>query len=184
MTVGEILSLAAALSGKDELSRAFAEGDVDTCDDDVKKFYNAYSITVSELCEEVSPLISEQTLSSVNGKFYYTAFDKRVLEIVSARVNGKEVPFRQRLFYVEAEPGEVEFSYVYAPDEIADLSSDCALDDKVFSKRVVSKGVASEYLISVGAFEEAVFFRKAFEESVGKIVLKKKIKKLKKRAWV
>ena len=183
MKVGDILSLAAALSGKEELSRAFADNDEDRSEEDVAKFFDAYEITIGELCEEVAPLLNEEELSAADGKFYYTAFGNKVLEIVKAEKDGKEIPFKQRLFYVETKSGEVKFTYVYAPKEASSCAEECVLDDRIFSKRVVAKGVASEYLITVGAFDEAVFLRKAYEAAIEKIVLKKKVKKLKKRIW-
>ena len=98
-------------------------------------------------------------------------------------VKGKEIPFKQRLTYVETGEATTEFLYDYAPRSASRAEDDCCYDERVFSERVLAKGVASEYLITIGMFEEAVVTRKAFEEAITKFVLKKKREKLKKRTW-
>ena len=183
MKVGKILSLAATLAFKDELSKDFSKGEIDYEDEDVKKLFLAYNLVIGELTEEIQPLYDVVELTQPSKKFYYSAFPKKVKQIVKASAKGKEIPFKQRLTYVETGEATTEFLYDYAPRQASRAEDDCCYDERVFSERVLAKGVASEYLITIGMFEEAVVTRKAFEEAITKFVLKKKREKLKKRTW-
>lgn len=183
MKVGKILSLAATLAFKDQLSKDFISCDVDYDDEDVKKLFLAYNLVIGELTEEIQPLYDEVDLYSPDKKFPYSAFPKKVKQIIRAESNGKEIPFKQRLTFVETGEQVTRFLYDYAPISASSANDDCCYDEKVFSERVLAKGVASEYLITIGMFEEAVVIRKAFEDAVTKFVLKKKREKLKKRTW-
>ena len=183
MKVGKILSLAATLAFKDDLSKAFSEGVADMEDEEVKKLFLAYNLVIGELSEEIQPLLDEVSLYGDDGKYYYSSFPKKVKKIIKASCFGKEIPFRQKLTYVETGKPTTDFLYDFAPISASSVDDDCCYDETIFSERVLAKGVASEYLLTVGLFEEAVVLRKAFEEAIERFVLKKKRGKLRKRTW-
>ena len=183
MKVGKILSLAATLAFKDDLSKGFSEGDVDYSDEEVKKLFTAYNLVIGELTEEIQPLFDEASLYSDDGKYYYTVFPKKVKRIVKAKVGEREIPFKQRLTYVETGKTQTDFLYDYAPTSASSADDECCYNESVFSERVLAKGVASEYLLTVGLFDEAIVLRKAFEEAIERYSLRKKREKMKKRTW-
>lgn len=185
MTVGEIISLGALFAGKDDISADFAAGDVDKNDNDIKKFFTAYNVTISELCEEVEPIVAVETVSAPGGKIYYADLQKKAVRIFKLKADGKAVPFLIEPEYVAVKvaASEFEITYAYAPEYVSDTAAACPYDQKTFSVRTLAKAVAAEYLITVGLFEEAAVLRKDFEDAVAKYALKKKREKIKKRVW-
>lgn len=183
MTVGDIISLGALLAGKDDVSADFAAGLANDSDNDVKKFYTAYNLTISELCEEVEPITTTERVAAEGGKIYYSDLSKKATRIIDVTADGKPLAFKIFPQYVSVDATAADITYAYAPEYVTDGGAVCPYDEKTFSKRTLATAVAAEYLITVGLFEEAVTLRKAFEDAISVYAIKKKRKNMKKRVW-
>lgn len=182
MKIKEILSLAATLAAKDDVATAFSNGTADKTDKTVAKFYTAYDLVISELSEEIEPLVTSETIVS-DGRISFGDFTEKVKEILKVERDGREIPFSVEIDGVKTEAGEVTITYDYLAARADNGNDECPYPDRVFSMRVLAKAVAAEYLLTVGLFEEAVVLRRAFEAAVTSYALSKKRKAVRKRTW-
>lgn len=183
MTVSSVLSLAALLCNKEDVSRDFGNDHIDYTDPEIKKFLTAYDLVISELSEDIEPILYRENLTSESGNYYFANFAKKIKEMVKVESSGKEIDYVLDYDHIETKASSITVTYEYVPEETTDASIECPYDESVFSKRVLAKACAAEYLLTVGLFEEAVVLRKSFENAVTSYALKKKRKKMKKRTW-
>ena len=183
MTVGEIISLGALLSGKDDISADFAAGDANGNDAEIKKFFTAYNLTVSELSEEVEPLIKTETIVTDGGKILFTELSEKIKRIIDIKENGRTVAFKVFPQYALTSAAVAEVTYAYSPEYVSSGEEICPYDERTFSKRTLATAVAAEYLLTIGLFDEAVNLRKRFEDEISAYAIRKKRGKMKKRTW-
>lgn len=182
MKIKDIFYIVCELCGNTVLGVGVKNSEVKKDDADIKRMFDCYNLVVHELSEEVEPLIYRQTLSSENGKFYYSLFTKTPKQILKAFVNGKEVTFKIHLDFVEVNASNVEFLYDYVPQK-AETLYDTAEYDGIFSARLLALGVASEYLLISGLYKEALMMREKFEKGITSYKQKKN-RVIKARRWV
>ncbi len=173
MKIKDIFYIVCELCGNNALAESIKKSEVNIDDSDIKRMINCYNLVVSELSEEVEPLIFSETLSSLNGKFYYSDFSKTPRQVLKVLVNGKETDFIVYSDYVKVEATEAEIIYDYVPKNAENLDS-LAEYDGVFSERVLALGVASEYLLVSGLYQEALMMREKFEKAITSFKQKQK----------
>lgn len=189
MKVGKILSLAAFMSGNNELSEKLdmaTAGNYEFTEEEsceVKNLIECYDITVSELNDERLPLLYKETLTSSDGKFYYGTFEKTPLEIKS--VYKSDIPLKFKVYpkFFTCGENECTVEYNYLVKSVKSLDEECVYDGTAITPRIIAEGVVSELYITLGMFEEALMWRDRYLGSVAKVVLKRKVEPIKPRGW-
>lgn len=189
MKVGNVLSTAAFLTGKRDLSEkitAQLNGEEVLSQEETEeigKLIGYYNITVSELSDEYFPLVERENMKSQDGRFYYKNFKKVPLEIKSVTSGNIPVTFKVYPTYFTAEPGDVEVTYAYRYENKKNLDDICEYFGTSISERIIAEGVVSEWLMNDGMFEEAVMWRTRYVNSLKNCLVKRKVGKIKPRGW-
>ena len=182
MTVKDVIYYAFIMCGKEDIAAHIASGAAPDDNPDVVRMLNCYNLTVLELSEDVEPLIFTETLSSLTGEYFYTNFTKPPKQILKVTSGGKDVPFEVFHDHVKTDCTACDITYDYRAARATSLSAPVEYDEKVFSPRVLAMGVASEYLLVGGAYDESLTWRERFESSVETYLLGRK-KRIKPRRW-
>ncbi len=182
MKIKDIFYIVCELCGNNALAESIKNSEVSNDNSDIKRMINCYNLVISELSEEVEPLIFSETLSSLDEKFYFSNFAKTPRQVLNVLVNGKEKDFKVYPDYVKVEATQAEIIYDYVPKTCENLDS-LAEYDGIFSERVLALGVASEYLLVSGLYQEALMMREKFEKAITSFKQKQKLI-IKARRWV
>jgi hypothetical protein len=115
------------------------------------------------------------------GKIYYKDLSRTPLRILKVSDhNGNAVRYTQSIEYIETQES-VQIEYEYLPRKAA-INEECPYSSKEIPLSVLAYGVAAEFSIAEGSFEEAVMHHKRFEEGVKALVIPKP-RTLKERRW-
>ena len=93
---------------------------------------------------------------------------------------GESVPFKIFPAYIKTQPGKVRVHYTYTPNKktLEDES------DFLSSARLVSYGMASEYCMATGLFEEASVWDKKYKEGIESAYRTRPCERIRSRRWV
>lgn len=181
MKIKDIFYTVCELCGNSALADSVKKLEIKKDDADIKKMFNCYNLVVSELSEEFVPLTHKETLSSLDGKYYFSSFSKSPKEIKKVFVNGKETEFKVFLDYVSINASEAEIIYEYVAKN-ADNLEEFTEYSGVIPGRILALGVASEYLLVCGLYKEAIMYRDKFEKALLALRQKKNMK-MRARRW-
>lgn len=121
---------------------------------------SALNFVIYEIYDEI-PTRTIEKITSQNKIIPYTAFSKNVSKVKSIRQNGKKSRWKRTDEGLKVErDGEWEVEYTYTPDDVG-LLDEIILPPSV-NIRTVSYGVAGEYSLYVGRFEECSAFDARF----------------------
>ncbi len=183
MKVKELLLTASLLAGKEELNKKIAADEVTADDADVKKLIAALNLITEELAEwNVTPE-KQESLTSSDGKYYYSSFSVSPLRIKKVEYEGAEIPFKAYADKITTKTEKITVTYSYLFPKITALTDDVKVCDLI-GERAVAYGIAAEYLLIAGLFGEAVTLRDRFEESVSSYMTTRKTPKIRKRSWL
>ena len=182
MTVKDVIYYACVMCGRENLSGQIAEGVIPDDNPEIRKMINCYDLTVMELSENIEPLIMTERLCSPVGEYYFADFSKTPKQILKVEVDGKKVDYTLRPDKMIVSAVECDVTYDYRVKPTVSLSDEVEYDENTFSARVLAMGVAAEYLLVSGLFDEAISWRERYEKAVETYVLTKS-KRMKARRW-
>jgi hypothetical protein len=186
MKVREILSQAAFLLGKEELDEFFAGNDTSAesaLQQDAETFLRCYNMVENEIALDYLPLTTEQTMDASAGKVMYTAFLRTPVSITGVTdVYGNKLPYTIFPTYLQTAKGRVAVTYSYAPTEKV-LSSESEFVARA-SKNLLAFGVAGEYCLMKGLYEEAVVWDKKFRDALLCACAQNSPRVVRSRRWV
>ena len=119
MKIGNVLAIAAAMLGNESLSKKIklflSEGATftDEENEEISKLLSGYNITVSELNDEFFPLTHEEDLTSADGRFFFSDFAFRPVEVRAVYRDGVEVPYTHHPTYISAGYNNITVLYEY-----------------------------------------------------------------------
>lgn len=140
------------------------------------------NLVISELAASYIPMICAETVQTSNGKIVFANLTHNVTRILSVKNQfGHDAEFKLFPEYLNVFGGEYTVEYEYAP-------ANYGLNDSVGFKNDVTAallgyGVAAEYCVTQGRFEEAILWRKRYTAGVERIALPKSAK-MKGRCWL
>ena len=189
LKIGNVLAIAAAMLGNESLSKKIklflSEGATftDEENEEISKLLSGYNITVSELNDEFFPLTHEEDLTSADGRFFFSDFTFRPVEVRAVYRDGVEVPYTHHPTYISAGYNNITVLYEYLIDEASDLSAACPYLGTVITDRIIAQGIVSEYAIICGMYEHAIMWRDRYLSSLKSALLRRKVKNIRQRAW-
>ncbi len=130
-----------------------------------ERLISSANMIYEELTEEYVHLKYSEVLTVTDGRIYYSEFSKPVKDVMRIRKNGVSVPFELYPLYVKCDAeGAVTVSYVYHAPELT-LTSDVELPPQ-YSESALATGIASEYFYRSGLYDEAVFYKNRYDNTV------------------
>ena len=184
MKIKDILkNVCAFLTFKDALN--YLENNSQATSDTLKKVNDLTrfsNIVISELAAGYIPMTYKEVVSLENGKLFFSNLTFNATKIISVTdKNGEKINYTLYPAYAKVDISECTVEYEYAPANYG-LNDDIGFNSSVASS-LLAYGVAAEYCISEGRFEEGIMWRKRFTYGVEKIVLPKSAR-LKDRCWL
>lgn len=166
MEVRQILTHVCTLLGLDDVM-ANESADEKT----LSLLLSALNFVIYEIYEQI-PAYHTETVVSKDGIIPYDSFSKNLFKIKKIKKNGLKQSYKmvEEGIVVGCE-GEWEVEYSYIPDEV-ELSDTIVLPPSI-SIRTISYGVAGEYSLYVGRFEDVETYDNRFESAMR--VAKRKI---------
>ena len=140
------------------------------------------NLVISELAATYLPMTCTETVTTTDGKIVFANLTHNVTRILSVKNRfGHDAEFKLFPEYLKVFGGEYTVEYEYAPENYG-------LNDSVGFKKDVTAallgyGVAAEYCVTQGRFEEAILWRKRYTAGVERIALPKSAK-MKGRCWL
>jgi len=183
MNVRDVIYYALIMCGKEDLAENVRAGTAPDDNPDVVRMLNCYNLTVLELSEEIEPLVFTENMTSEDGEYLFENFTKPPKQILKVEVCGKEVPFEVFYDRLKTDQTACEVTYDYRAARATSLADLIEYDEAVFSPRMLAMGVAGEYLLISGIYEESMTWRQRFERSVETYLLGRKTV-IRPRRWI
>lgn len=177
----------AILSAADELGlggcvRAYFEEGGDEGKKEAEALLRCFNTVENEMALDYLPLYCEDEIRSETGAIEYSALSRRPVRILRVTdPQGAAVPFRLFPSRLKTQPGEVRVSYTYTPEKKnEDGDSDYVLQA---SERLFAYGMASEYCLSSGLFEEAEAWDKKYKDALTAAYRARPARVMRSRRW-
>ncbi len=183
MTVKECVMEAAALVGVDKSVKEYLDNVSDEAVDEVRTLIRCFNHVENELALDYLPLLCEEELETETGAVYYSELQRAAVRVLAVTDGwGEEIPFTLFPEYVKTGAGKIRIRYSYTPEEkfISD-ESDFLL---YATKRLFGYGMAAEYCIMSGLYEDAAVWDKKYKDAIKAAYRLKSPKKLRSRRWV
>ena len=182
MTVKEILLAAATeLNVLDEvegyLSGTSTEGEAQA-----NALLRCFNLVENEVALDYLPLLAEDEMETETGTIYYAKLSREAARVVGVWDEwGNAVPFTLFPDYLKTQPNKVRVRYTYLPREKTFKDkSDFTLQASV---RLFAYGVAAEYALASGLFEEAAVWDQKYKDAIKAAYCAKPSRRLRSRRW-
>lgn len=191
MLIKDVLTLAADNLGRQDLqsmitsayNAAVSSGAIPT--GETALLLRCYRLVENEVALDHLPLKAEENLSPTQGYLNFSTFSRPPVDVLYVRdTQGREMDFEvfpERL-RVKDGMGTLVIGYTYSPEE-KNIDKKTAFSDKV-SARLLSFGVASEYLLTCGRYAEAAVWNEKFHEALRAAGLFRRKLCVRARRWV
>ena len=184
MKVKDVIVLAAEELGVGEKVKAFlSQGDV-SGEATTDALVRCFNLVENEVALDYLPLFAEDVVLTDSGRIAFSAFSEnpvRILFVVDS--DGNKVKFNLFPDHIRLEkPAVYTVTYTYSPKkkEIDDES-----DFKTaVSERLFAYGIACEYSLASGMFEEASVWDKKYKEAIRASYRANPAKVMSSRRWV
>lgn len=164
MTVREILTDSAVMLGRtDIVEHLKSKGTDENLEKECENLLRLYNLVESETAVCYKPLKAAQVLAVTNGNVSYSAFSKSPVDVEKVLKGNVSQPFVLTASGVNTDSGILEFIYRYVPKRKA-LDDEC--EYKTGEERALALGVACEYSLAAGLYEQAVTWDKRYKDAL------------------
>lgn len=133
--------------------------------EEVNTLVRCFNAVENELAVDYLPLYQEDTVQTDTGAIFYTDFSRRPVRIAEVRdENGNAVKYKIFPQYLKTQKGKTVIRYSYAPEEKF-LYSDSEYSLEI-AQRLLEFGIATEYCLMRGMFEEASVWEKKYKQAL------------------
>ena len=183
MTVKNIILAAAKLVGVgDSVASYLTESDA-SGEADANSLLDAFNCVENQIALDYLPLKAEEEIESETGAVRYDALSRGAVCILKVTDKwGNSLPYKLFPEYLKTQAGRLKITYSYAPKEKG-------LDDKTdfslyLSKRLLSYGVAAEFCLKNGLFEDAAVWEHKYKDAIAAAYRARPQVRVKSRRWV
>lgn len=183
MTVLETIKATATALGIAKEVNDYLEGVSTDGEADTNALLRCFNIVENELALDYLPLTCEESFETDTGVLYFSELSRGVVRLLKITdESGEELSFRLFPEYVKTQAGTITVRYTYAPKEKT------FLDDSDFtlyaSVRLFVYGMAAEFSLAKGLFEEAAVWDAKYKEAIAAAYRSRPCKKIRSRRWV
>lgn len=183
MKVKDCVLLAAKHIGKFEAVEAYVKENDDNGKQDGELLLDCFNTVENELALDYLPLYKEDELYSDVGQISFSNFSESAVRILGVWDQwGNSLPYRLFPAYIKTQAGKVRVRFTYTPKtKTMDDDSDFMLHA---SERMIAYGMAAEYCIEKGLFEEAAVWDEKYKDAIKAACCGQRGKRLRSRRWV
>lgn len=182
MTVKEVVLLAATELGIADDVQAYIESESGAGERETKLLVECFNIVENELALDYLPLYAEEELCTETGAILFSQLGDSAVRILRVEDEwGNGLKFSLFPVYLKTQPGKVKVTYTYTPKrKELNGSSDFVLQA---SPRLLAHGIAAEYSLATGRFEEAAIWDKKYKDGIQAAYKAAPCKKMRSRRW-
>lgn len=183
MTVKETIAFAAESLGVSEQVNDYFEHEGENGKAETESLLQCFNRVENELALDYLPLYAEEVADTSTGRIDYASLSKAAVRIVRVTdENGDLVKYQLFSAYLKAEkPGKLTVTYTYAPAaKTLNDSSDFTLRASV---RLIAYGMAAEYCLCKGLFEEAAVWDRKYKDGIEAAYRARPSKTMRLRRW-
>ena len=183
ITVKEVLLSAAAEVGLYYKVYAYLEEGEAEGLEATEALLRCFNLVENELALDYLPLYAEEEVVTDTGTVYYSELSRPAVRVVKVEdAWGNDMPFRLFPEYLKTQGGTLKIRYAYVPAKktVADDSDYHTLA----SVRLFTYGIAAEYSLSIGLFEEAAVWDKKYKDAVTAAYRSNPCRVIQSRRWV
>ena len=184
ISVREVITLAAKALGRDDLCGAINEAR-DQPSGEVATLLHCFNMIENEIALDYFPLKLTETFSTVDGGVLYQRFAKSPISIISVcSETGEELSYELRAdkLVLSALAARVVITYSYIP-AIKALDGISEFKMKV-SARLMAYGVACEFCLSSGKFQEAAMWESKYKDALRAANILRRTLRTRSSRWV
>lgn len=182
MTVKEIILAAASELGIGDEVGAYLSGASTDGEVQAKALLRCFNLVENEVALDYLPLLAEEELETETGAVYYASLSREAARVVGVWDEwGNSVPFTLFPDYLKTQPNKVRVRYTYLPQEKSfNDKSDFTLQASV---HLFAYGVAAEYALASGLFEEAAVWDRKYKDAIKAAYCAKPTRRIRSRRW-
>lgn len=180
MTVKEILIASAELLQLDDVVEQLVNNGAESEKTDA--LLRCFNLVENELALDYLPLYAETELETTTGMVHYTSLPHAIVRVLRVQdEGGNALSFKLFPAYVKTGVGRLKIGYTYAPAEKTLYgNSDYMVQASV---RLFAYGIAAEYTLLTGMFEESAVWDKKYKDAIAATYQSKPCKVLRSRRW-
>lgn len=164
MTVREILTDSAVLLGRTDISEHLkTNGTDEKLEKECENLLRLYNMVESEIAVCYKPLKIVQEIVVTGGYVPYSAFSKSPVDVEKVLNGSVSQTFVLTVSGVNTDSGTLKFIYKYLPSKKS-LDDEC--EYKTGEERAIVLGVACEYSLATGLYEQAVTWDKRYKDAL------------------
>lgn len=186
MLVKNIMADAALLLNRSDVATYISDGTSDDAtDSETQKnlLLYAYNNVIDEIASEYYPLKITETHEPESGIVNFSDLTYNLYSVLSVKdIKGNNVDYQLFSDRLECDCPFVVIEYCRAPEAAAE-SDNCILDNSPIGARIIAYGLASEYCLMRGRFEEAELWQNRYQDGLEGALFSKKKLKIKARRW-
>lgn len=182
MTVKETVILAAEELGLGARVRGFLENNASGGKEETETLVRCFNVVENEVALDYLPLRCEDEAESETGVIRYEELTMpcvRILRVTDE--GGNAAPFKLFPSYLKTQPGRVRIEYTYTPEKkTVEDKSDYEI---LASPRLFAYGIAAEYCLACGLFEEAAVWDKKYKDALTAAYRSRPSRVIRSRRW-
>lgn len=183
ITVKEVLLAAAAEVGVYDSVLAYLENGSVSGKEETEALLRCFNLVENELALDYLPLYAEEELETGTGCVYYRELSRSAVRVVKVEdAWGNEASFRLFPEYLKTQGGKIKIRYAYSP--VKKTVNDESDYHMYASVRLFAYGIAAEYSLSLGLFEEAAVWDKKYKDAVTAAYKVNPCRIIQSRRWV
>lgn len=182
MKVKDIILTAASELGIGEEMTAYYNATSTEGAEEAKLLLQCFNLVENELALDYLPLYAEDELQTKTGKVDYALLDNAPVRILRVENEwGESVKFDLYADHLKTQPGLVKVRYTYTPKKkVISDSSDFTLQA---SERLIAYGIAAEYTLATGRFEDSAIWDKKYKAAINAAYTLQPGKRIRSRRW-
>ncbi len=183
ITVKEAILAAAYHLGIHDGVQAYLNNTNLTAQKEVAALLRCFNLVESELAFDYLPLCAEETVEASVGVVYYTQLMKPLVRVLGVTDEwDNKIPFKLFPQCIKTQAGVFKIRYTYSPP-VKELEDQSSYQSHV-SVNLFGYGMAAEYLLSQGLFEDAAVWDKKYKDAIAAIYHTNPCRVIRSRRWV
>ena len=182
MKIRDIIATVAQELGLTEVTTYLQGTNNTTGETETNNLVRCYNLVEGELAVDYLPLYAEDEIWTETGAVFYTELSKKAVRIIAVTdESGNAVSYKIFPEYLKMQPGKMNVRYSYVPAEKGlEDESDYQL---CACKHLLVYGMATEYCLAIGLFDEAEVWEKKYRRALKNAYKSKPSVVMRTRRW-
>lgn len=186
MSIKEMIKLTATIIGRNDVKLYVDDANSALLEDTVLLTENLLALSnlvIKELSATFIPMYKKEKVTAKNFRVRYDELSETAVEIKNVYdLDGDKISFSQTPEYISVRNSQVIVEYECVPKDYS-LGDEIGYEESDVPLIVLAHGLASEYYVNTGRFEQAVMWHERYVDGVNSLRKTKNVN-LKRRSFV